>query len=67
MNAHRCYAKNWLEYAFGRPVQLGDSPVLQSIATQSRDEGLSVKEILIQLVDSTLFRTRRVDAEEASE
>ncbi len=67
MNAHRCYAQNWLEYSFGRPVQPGDTPVLQSIATESRDTGLSVKEILVALVDSPLFRNRRLQPEEASE
>jgi len=66
-NAHRCYAKNWLEYSFGRPVQPGDSPVLESLAESSRSEGLSVKEILVALVDSRLFRNRRLQTEEPSE
>ena len=67
LDAHHCYAKNWLEYSFGRPVQPGDSPVLESLARSSRSEGLSVKEILVSLVDSPLFRNRRLQAEEDSE
>ena len=67
LNAHRCYAKNWLEYAFGRPVQPGDSPVIDALARSSRGEGLSVKEILVGLIDSPLFRNRRLQPEEDSE
>ncbi len=67
LNAHRCYAKNWLEYAFGRPVQPGDSPVIDSLARRSRREELSVKEILVGLVDSPLFRKRRLQPREDSE
>lgn len=67
LDAHRCYAQNWLEYSFGRPLQPGDSPVIDHIARSSRSDDLSVKEILVGLVDSNLFRNRRLQPEEDSE
>ena len=67
LNAHRCYAQNWLEYSFGRPIQPGDTPVLESLAQTSRSDDLSVKEILVALIDSNLFRNRRTQPEEDSE
>lgn len=56
--AHRCYAQNWLEFAFGRPLQVRDFATVESIAGGSRDDAWSVKEILVALVDSDSFRTR---------
>ncbi|MCU0674691.1 MAG: DUF1585 domain-containing protein, partial [Myxococcota bacterium] len=56
--AHRCYAQNWLEFAFGRPLQVRDFATVESIADGSRDDAWSVKEILVALVDSDSFRTR---------
>lgn len=61
---HRCYAQNWLEYAFGRPMQPRDVGTLESIAGGSQREGWSVKEILVALVDSETFRTRAPQPEE---
>lgn len=56
--AHRCYAQNWMEFAFGRPLQTRDAATVESIAEGSLGEGWSVKEILVALVDSPSFRTR---------
>lgn len=56
--AHRCYAQNWLEFAFGRPLQIRDLATVESIAGGSQTDGWSVKEILVALVDSDSFRTR---------
>ena len=56
--AHRCYAQNWMEFAFGRPLQTRDVATVESIAKGSLTEGWSVKEILAALVDSPSFRTR---------
>ncbi len=64
-DSHRCYVQNWLEFAYGRPIQSGDGPLVREVATASREEELSVKEIVIRLVDSEIFRTRAVQIEEA--
>ncbi len=62
--AHRCYAQNWMEFAFGRPLQTRDAATVESIAEGSLGEGWSVKEILVALVDSPSFRTRAPLSEE---
>ncbi|MEM1414216.1 MAG: DUF1592 domain-containing protein [Myxococcota bacterium] len=55
---HECYVGNWIEYAFGRPLQIGDEGLRQGLARESR-EGLGVKEIIVRLVTSELFTQRR--------
>jgi len=57
--AHECYVQNWIEYAFGRPLQRGDLGLIEDLGAQSRTDGISVKEILVALVDSEHFRKRR--------
>ena len=56
--AHECYVKHWLEFGFGRPDGEGDAPLIARVAAASRSDGLSVKELLVQLVQSPNFRTR---------
>ena len=57
-NAHSCYAQNWLEFALGRPMLDEDWPLVNTLARESQSRGLSVKELLVRLVDSTTFRHR---------
>jgi hypothetical protein len=56
--AHECYVKHWLEFGLGRPVADGDAPLIARVATASRDQGISVKDLLVQLVQSPNFRSR---------
>lgn len=56
--AHECYVRHWLEFGYGRPERQGDEPLVARVAEASREEGISVKDILVQLVQSTNFRTR---------
>jgi hypothetical protein len=56
--AHECYVRHWLEFGFGRPEGAGDEPLIARVAEASRQSGLSVKEILVALVQSPNFRTR---------
>jgi hypothetical protein len=58
--AHECYVRHWLEFGLGRPVADGDAPLIARVATASRDSGISVKDMLIQLVQSPNFRSRAV-------
>jgi hypothetical protein len=57
--AHECYVRHWIEFGYGREVKEGDDPLIARVGEQSRADGLSVKEILIALVQSPTFRTRR--------
>ncbi|HKU39755.1 MAG TPA: DUF1585 domain-containing protein, partial [Polyangiales bacterium] len=56
--AHECYVRHWIEFGFGRPQGDGDLPLIERVAAASRDDRLSVKEILVALVQSPSFRTR---------
>lgn len=56
--AHECYVRHWLEFGFGRPEGAGDAALIARVAEASRELGLSVKEILVALVQSPSFRTR---------
>jgi hypothetical protein len=56
--AHECYVRHWLEFGFGRPVAEGDAPLVARVGAASRDQGISVKDMLIQLVQSPNFRSR---------
>lgn len=53
---HRCYAKHWLEYGFGRESQKADDLVIGQIAAQSKVG--SVKDLILALTQSVAFRTR---------
>jgi uncharacterized protein DUF1592/uncharacterized protein DUF1588/uncharacterized protein DUF1595/uncharacterized protein DUF1585/uncharacterized protein DUF1587 len=54
--AHRCYAKHWLEFAYGRLVQDGDTPTLDALGEASR--GGSVQSLMLALTQTVAFRTR---------
>jgi hypothetical protein len=56
--AHECYVRHWLEFGFGRPQADGDAPLVARVAEASRSSALSVKELLVLLVQSPNFRTR---------
>jgi hypothetical protein len=56
--AHECYVRHWIEFGFGRPVADGDEPLISRIGAESRTKNISVKDMLIQLVQSPTFRSR---------
>jgi hypothetical protein len=60
--AHACYVRHWLEFGFGRAYASGDAPLVERVATASRMDGKSVKELLTLLVQSPTFRTRLSEA-----
>jgi hypothetical protein len=49
--AHRCYTRRWMEYAYGRSLAESDRPTLDAIAAESRP----IAEILIAIVRSPEF------------
>ena len=58
---HSCYAGNWLEFAYGREPTSNDSSIVERVATRSVEEGLSVKALLVSMVQSEAFMTRSVE------
>jgi hypothetical protein len=55
--ANRCFAKHWLEFALGRSAQSADDKLIASLGESSRG-GSSVKEILVDIIVSDVFRAR---------
>ena len=60
IETHDCYTKHWVEYALGRDTAGSDLDLIQSLGDRSV-EGLSVKELVIELVKSEEFRARNVE------
>jgi hypothetical protein len=55
--AHTCYAKMLTGYALARDIVAGDRPLLDALATVSRER--SLKEMIISLVRNPAFRLRQ--------
>jgi hypothetical protein len=53
---HKCYAKHWLEYSYGRQVQKGDDLTVNELAAGSQSG--SVRDLILALAQTTAFRTR---------
>jgi Protein of unknown function (DUF1592)/Protein of unknown function (DUF1588)/Protein of unknown function (DUF1595)/Protein of unknown function (DUF1585)/Protein of unknown function (DUF1587) len=49
--AHRCYSRRWLEFAYGRPLAESDLPTLDAIAANS----LPIADIIVAIVRSPEF------------
>jgi hypothetical protein len=49
--AHRCYSRRWLEFAYGRPLAQSDLPTLDAIAANS----LPIADLLVAIVRSPEF------------
>lgn len=56
--AHQCWAQNWLQFAYGRDVEVEDKPLLDKLAVSSRG-GTSLEDLLLEIVTSDAFLTRR--------
>lgn len=66
-DAHECYAQNWIEYGYGRAVSSGDLELVRTLGLGSREEGWSVKRLIVGLVDTLAFRTRAPQTDAAEE
>jgi hypothetical protein len=49
--AHRCYSRRWMEFAYGRPLAQTDLPTLDAIAAHS----LPIADLLVAIVRSPEF------------
>lgn len=56
--ANECFAKNWLEFAYGRDAEVEDNALIMKLGEASRT-GMSVKDLLLELIASDAFSTRR--------
>lgn len=57
-SVHDCYARHWLEYAYGRASTDLDDRIARRAGRASRLDGLSVQGVVRQLVTSPAFRAR---------
>ncbi|MBK9266023.1 MAG: DUF1592 domain-containing protein [Polyangiaceae bacterium] len=56
--AHRCFSQHWLEFAYGRSATDDDKPLLDRLATASRD-GAPTRQLVLDLILADAFLTRR--------
>ncbi len=60
--AHACYVRHWLEFGYGRAYAAGDAPLIARIGEASRTQSLSVRALLVELIASPTFTTRRTES-----
>ncbi|HEV8247001.1 MAG TPA: DUF1592 domain-containing protein, partial [Polyangiaceae bacterium] len=51
---HACYARHWLEYAYGRPATPRDDALISRLGAESAN-GLGVKDLVVELVQAPAF------------
>jgi len=56
--AHACYIQQLLEYLLGRDLGPEDMALVQVYAAESVETGLSIREIILRVVESRAFRYR---------
>jgi hypothetical protein len=59
--AHECYTRYWVEFAYGRAFVDGDRNLVQRLGGESRTQGLSVKDLIVGLVRTEAFMTRSTE------
>jgi hypothetical protein len=62
---HACYSQQLLEFMLGRDLQQVDRVVVHNMATQSIDDQLSIKELVLSVVASQTFRVRSIEPRRA--
>jgi hypothetical protein len=55
---HACYIQQLLEYVLGRDLEPADMALVVAYADESVNEGLSIREIVLRVVESRSFRYR---------
>jgi hypothetical protein len=53
--AHACYARHWLEYAYGRPATARDGALISQLGAESVQGKLSIKGLILQLLAAPQF------------
>jgi hypothetical protein len=59
--AHACYARHWLEFAYGRPSVRVDDSLIDRLGADSKAGTLSIKQMVLGLVKTEAFLTRSVE------
>jgi len=57
--AHACYAKHVAGYALQRDIAASDATLVTDLMTASMSDGLSVKQLLLELIADPAFSTRQ--------
>ncbi len=57
-SVHACYAKHWVAYASGRPAEPEDDDLVERLAAASIDGSSSMKDTLVEIVNSRPFTSR---------
>jgi hypothetical protein len=60
VEVHACYIQQLLEYLLGRDLQAQDMALVEKYAAESVETGLSIREIILRVVESRAFRFRSV-------
>jgi hypothetical protein len=58
---HECYARHWLEFAYGRAQSPLDASIVARLGEASADGALSIKELIVGLVKTEAFLTRSAE------
>jgi hypothetical protein len=61
VEAQRCYARRWVEYAYERPLNKQDACVVRDMATKLTLGGYKVLDLIADLTQSESFRARAVE------
>jgi hypothetical protein len=61
--ANSCYARYWLQFAFGRDLQPEDQPQVDALASLSQGGG-SARDLIVELLTSPSFTTRTTKPED---
>jgi hypothetical protein len=59
--AHQCYTRYWLEFAYGRAYVDTDQNLIQRLGVTSAEEGISMKDLIVSLVKTEAFMTRSTE------
>lgn len=55
---HECYARHWLEFAYGRARTNQDSGLIAQLGEKSLNAGLPIADMIVELVTSPAFLNR---------
>lgn len=57
-SVHACYARHWVEYLHGRPFADEDGPLVERLGKRSKEGGLSIVDLVVEVVTSEGFVNR---------
>jgi hypothetical protein len=57
---HACYISQMLEYVYGRDLRAADERFVEVLADRSLGEGLSIRDVVLDMVTSRAFRARPI-------